>query len=341
MCKFFRILGVCLLAVLLAGPAAAQTGTGRIVGVVKDATGGVVPGVTVRATHEPTGIVSETVTNQTGGYVFPSLSVGPYTLTVELQGFATVTSTKNVLTVGSELRIDATLHPGGLAEAVTVTETAVRVQTTESSLSTLVPGKTIETLPLNGRNPLHLIGLVPGVVGHSAEATASGGTSTQQINGDRGRGITTTQDGIDIADPVIPRGELTNAPVNPDALQEFRVITSNAKAEYGRSAGGQVELLQRAEQPAEGDSRAEAVRGVYRRPDQTQPRVLLLQLRRHAPAAGDQPDHHRADRHAAQRPVPVRHAGLPRPDQLPEPAELRGRVGQPAGARVVVQPGGQ
>ena len=237
------ILGVCILAVFLAVPAAAQTGTGRIVGVVKDATGGVVPGATVRATHESTGIVSETVTNDTGGYVFPSLSVGPYTLTAELPGFAAFTSTKNVLTVGVELKIDATLHPGGLAEAVTVTETAVRVQTTESSLSTLVPGKTIETLPLNGRNPLHLIGLVPGVVGHSAEATASGGTSTQQINGDRGRGITTTQDGIDIADPVIPRGELTNAPVNPDALQEFRVITSNAKAEYGRSAGGQVELV--------------------------------------------------------------------------------------------------
>ena len=238
--------GICVLVVLLAQPSAAQTGTGRIVGVVKDATGGVVPGAIVRATHEPTGITSETVTKEAGGYVFPSLSVGPYTLVVELQGFATVTSTKNVLTVGSELRIDAVLHPGGLSEAVTVTETAVRVQTTESSLSTLVPGKTIETLPLNGRNPLHLIGLVPGVVGHSAEATSSGGTSTQQINGDRGRGITTTQDGIDIADPVIPRGELTNAPINPDALQEFRVITSNAKAEYGRSAGGQIELVTRA-----------------------------------------------------------------------------------------------
>ena len=100
-------------------------------------------------------------------------------------------------------------------------------------------------MPLNGRNPLHLIGLVPGVVGHSAEATSSGGTATHYVNGDRGRGITTTQDGSDISDPVIPRGELTNAPVNPDALQEFRVITSTAKAECGRSAGGQVELVTR------------------------------------------------------------------------------------------------
>src|SRR5207244_3827003 len=86
---------------------------------------------------------------------------------------------------------------------------------------------------------------VPGVAGHSSEATSSSGTATHYVNGDRGRGITTTQDGIDIYDPVIPRGELTNAPVNPEALQEFRVITSNAKAEYGRSAGGQVELVTR------------------------------------------------------------------------------------------------
>jgi len=88
-----RVLGVCILAVFLAVPAAAQTGTGRIVGVVKDATGAIVPGAMVRATHESTGFLSETLTNETGGYVFPSLSVGPYTLVVELQGFATVTST--------------------------------------------------------------------------------------------------------------------------------------------------------------------------------------------------------------------------------------------------------
>ena len=69
------------------------------------------------------------------------------------------------------------IEPGGLDEAVTVTANR-QVQTTESSLSTLVARETIVTLPLNGRNPLHLIGLVPGVVGHSAEATSSGGTAT-------------------------------------------------------------------------------------------------------------------------------------------------------------------
>ena len=176
---------------------------------------------------------------------FASLPVGPYTVKAELQGFRGVSLQKNLLTVGADLNLTIVLEPGNLEQEVVVSGESPVVQTTESSLSTLVSKETIVALPLNGRNPLHLIGLVPGVVGHSAEATSSGGTATHYINGDRGRGITTTQDGIDISDPVIPRGELTNSPVNPEALQEFRVITSNAKAEYGRSAGGQVELVTR------------------------------------------------------------------------------------------------
>jgi Carboxypeptidase regulatory-like domain/TonB-dependent Receptor Plug Domain len=226
-------------------PARAQSGTGRISGLVTDASGAVVPGVIVTATHEETGIRQETATTPAGLFLFPSLPVGPYSVRAELSGFKTVTRPKLMLTVGTDLDLTIVLEPGALEESVIVTSESPIVQTTESSLSTLVARETIVTLPLNGRNPLHLIGLVPGVVGHSAEATASGGTATHYINGDRGRGITTTQDGIDISDPVIPRGELTNAPVNPEALQEFRVITSNAKAEYGRSAGGQVELVTR------------------------------------------------------------------------------------------------
>jgi hypothetical protein len=230
---------------LSASTAWAQTGTGRISGLVKDGTGAVVPGATIIAVHEATGIRQQTVTTAAGLFVFASLPVGPYTIRAELAGFRPVSRPKNLLTVGTDLNLTIVLEPGDVREAVTVTADSPIVQTTESSLSTFVSRETIVTLPLNGRNPLHLIGLVPGVAGHSAEATSSGGTSTQYINGDRGRGITTTQDGIDISDPVIPRGELTNSPVNPEALQEFRVITSNAKAEYGRSAGGQVELVTR------------------------------------------------------------------------------------------------
>ncbi|HYT67605.1 MAG TPA: TonB-dependent receptor [Vicinamibacterales bacterium] len=237
------LLPLVLFATVLA--AAAQSGTGRISGLVKDASGAVVPGVSIVATHEATGVRQETVTNESGLFLFPSVPVGSYTVHAELPGFKAFTNRQNVLTVGADLNLTIVLQTGDVREAVVVTGESPIVQTTESSVSTLVTRDTIVTLPLNGRNPLHLIGLVPGVAGHSAEATSSGGTATHYINGDRGRGITTTQDGIDISDPVIPRGELTNSPVNPEALQEFRVITSNAKAEYGRSAGGQVELVTR------------------------------------------------------------------------------------------------
>ena len=91
--------------------------------------------------------------------------------------------------------------------------------------------------PSNGRNPLHLIGLVPGVVGHSAEATSSGGTATHYINGDRGRGITTTQDGIDISDPVIPRGELTT-PRQPGGPAGVPRHHQQREGRCGRSAAG-------------------------------------------------------------------------------------------------------
>jgi hypothetical protein len=221
----------------------AQSGTGRISGTVKDTSGALVPGAAVIAQHEQTGVRHTTTTTQSGLFVFPSLPIGSYSVTAELQGFKRATRTKNLLTVASDLNVPITMDPGGLEETVTVTSEAKLVQSTESSLSTLVNEQTIVTLPLNGRNPLHLLGLVPGVVGHSGEATASGGTATHNVNGDRGRGITSTVDGVDISDPVIPRGELANAPVNPDAIEEFRIITSNPKAEYGRTAGAQIEMV--------------------------------------------------------------------------------------------------
>ena len=311
----FRTTGTVLAVLVLAASAAyAQSGTGRLSGLVKDASGALAPGVSIVAIHEDTGIRHEMVTNDAGLFLFPSLPVGMYTVRAELAGFKPVSNQKNLLTVGADLNLSIILEPGDLREAVVVTAESPIVQTTESSLSTLVPREMIVTLPLNGRNPLHLIGLVPGVAGHSAEATSSGGTATHYINGDRGRGITTTQDGIDISDPVIPRGELTNAPVNPEALQEFRVVTSNAKAEYGRSAGGQVELVTRSGTNALNGTLYEFFRDtsldsnsyfnkrnglpkeVLRRnqfgaafggPIQRS-RVLLRELRRHAPDAGDQ-----------------------------------------------------
>ena len=149
------------LTLFLASTGVAQTGAGRLSGLVKDATGALAPGVTVTALHEETGVRHETVTTDNGLFLFPSLPVGPYTLRAELSGFKTVSRPGIVLTVGTDINLTINMEPGGLEETVTVRSESPLVQTTESSLSTLVARETIVTLPLNGRNPLHLIGLVP------------------------------------------------------------------------------------------------------------------------------------------------------------------------------------
>jgi len=223
----------------------AQTTTSRIRGVVTDTSGALVPGAEVSAFHQGTGLVRNMVTNSSGQYGFEALPLGPYTITVTMQGFKKVVSSGNELQVGEPLSIDIVLEPGTVSEQLTVTERAVAVQTAEASLGMVLDTKPIESLPLNGRNPLHLMALLPGVSGHASQATSSTGTVTFSVNGDRGRGVYTTLDGVDVSDPVIPRGELSQVSMNPDSVSEYRVITSVAKAEYGRNSGAQVQVVTR------------------------------------------------------------------------------------------------
>ena len=173
------------------------------------------------------------VSNPSGQFAFEAMPLGKYTITVTMQGFKKVQTTGNELQVGEPLTIDITLEPGAVSEQVMVSESSVQVQTAEASLGLVLDTKPIENLPLNGRNPLHLMALMPGVSGHASQATSSPGTVTFSVNGDRGRGVYTTLDGVDVSDPVIPRGELSQVNMNPDSIAEYRVITSVAKAEYG------------------------------------------------------------------------------------------------------------
>jgi hypothetical protein len=226
-------------------PLFAQTATSRVRGVVTDTLGGLVPGATVTATHEDTGLERTAVSNGSGQYAFDAMPLGKYTITLTLQGFKKFQSSGNELKVGEPLTVDVTLEPGALSEEVTITASSVLVQTAEPSLGQVLDTKPIEDLPLNGRNPLHLMALMPGVSGHASEATSSSGTVTFSVNGDRGRGVYTTLDGVDVSDPVIPRGELSQVGMNPDSIGEYRVITSVAKAEYGRNAGAQVQVVTR------------------------------------------------------------------------------------------------
>lgn len=219
---------------------AAQTATGRIVGTVQDASGGVVPNAAVTATNEATKVVYKATTNSAGLYNFEALMAGSYALTVEMASFKKYTTSRNILTANDTVTINITLETGNIAEVVQVESTYERVQTSQSgNIGNIVNQKTVTTLPLNGRNPLTLVLLQPGVVDG---ANTGGGT---HVFGARDRAINTTLDGIDANETSASTATSTPIRTNPDSLQEYRVVTSNPDASFGRNSGAQVALITR------------------------------------------------------------------------------------------------
>ena len=172
-----RTVPAVLLTVLaLAAGTSAQTTTGGLTGVIRDSDGGVVPGATVRATSTATGATSDTISLDSGQYVLRGLPVGTYVVEVELSGFQTVRAEDVTVRVNEEVRLDATLRVGDLTETVTVSGMASTVDTTSSTLKTVVDQKRIEELPLNGRNPTQLLQLVAGVQTDTRTSLTSGST---------------------------------------------------------------------------------------------------------------------------------------------------------------------
>ena len=224
-------------------PAAAQGTTSRVVGTVIDTSGGKVPGATVTLTNEATGVSFNTVTNETGNYSFEAVQVGRYTLTVELDGFKKFVSTTNTVNIGDPTTINAELAPGGLTESVEVHASGQIVQTsTSGNLGTTFDQRTIESLPIlggRGRNPLDLVLTQPGVV---SGANTGGGV---HVNGARDRSWNFTLDGIDTNESSAGGSNFSPLRTNPDALAEFKVLTGNTTAEYGRNSGGQVAMITR------------------------------------------------------------------------------------------------
>ena len=235
---------ICLfvLAALAAGTASwAQVSTSSIVGTVTDKTGALVPGAKVTALNEATGVKSETTTTDAGAYAFPSLIVGSYTVSVEAPGFKKWVSTKNVLQVGAPTVVDAPLEVGEVTSVVQVESTYERLATSHAMISDIVDRRAIRDLPLNGRNPLNLITLQPGLIQRSTGAAGSG----THINGSRDRAFNVTLDGIDINEPSVPNPQSNTYRLTTDNVQEYRIVTHNATAEFGRNSGANIALASR------------------------------------------------------------------------------------------------
>src|SRR5215467_7658681 len=226
---------------LIAGVALAQTATSRITGTVTDASGALVPGAMVTANNEATGVTYTQTTTEAGLYGFPSLPVGAYTISVTLPGFKTATKTGNILEVNTPLVINMSLAVGGVTETVSIAAETEALQTSNATIGNVVEHKAIVDLPLNGRNPLALIALEPGVVQRSAGAAGSG----IHVNGARDRSVNVTIDGIEANESSVPNPFSNLYRLNPDNVQEYKVTTNNATPEEGRNSGASVSVATR------------------------------------------------------------------------------------------------
>jgi hypothetical protein len=229
------------LAGLIAISLFAQVQNARVEGTVTDSTQSVIPGATVTIVNTRTQASVTAQTDADGHYQFPALSPGFHTLTAEANGFKKETITNIEVTVGISLRQDLRLEIGTVSDTLTVEANAVSVTTTDATIQRAVTLRDIDTLPQLGRGPIALATFQPGVV----LGTSPNDPSFARINGMRQGSNNNTLDGIDVNDAVSPRLGLTLNANNTDSVSEFRIITNGAKAEYGRNAGGTVELITR------------------------------------------------------------------------------------------------
>jgi hypothetical protein len=229
-----------------------QTFRGTILGVVTDSSGAAVPGAAVTIKNLDTGLTRTVTTTDDGSYSVPELPIGNYSVTVEKSGFKAGIVTGVRVEVSTEKRADVTLQPGELAQKVEVMgEDLPMVDTTSNTLGGLIDAKVATNLPVNGRDYQKLLFLVPGVTGSPDQITDSPGSfGIFSVNGARGRANNFLLDGTDMNDgyrndPAINEAGVFGTPATilpVEAIAELHVA-SNFEAEYGRSAGGVVNVV--------------------------------------------------------------------------------------------------
>ncbi len=218
----------------------AQTITGTITGVVKDASGGVLPGATVTMTHLQTSRAEAAVSDNEGLYASAPLPLGDYRIEATLQGFKNAVRSGVTLTISDVVRVDFTLELGALSETVEVAAHGSLVDGSTSSIGKLVDNRRIAELPLNTRNVYSLIFLTPGVAGTIGNAY---GDLRYTINGARPRSSDTLVDGVTATFPTVTGGVGISVFPSVDAIQEFKVLGATYPAEFGRSLGSVLNVV--------------------------------------------------------------------------------------------------
>lgn len=247
-----KVLAATVLIILSASAIFSQTSTGEVNGTLTDPTGNAVPGATVRLINQATKLENQATTNESGAYTFVNVKPGSYVLRVEMSGFKQAITAQFDLGVSETITQNITLEVGNVSETVEISSGSEVIQGASTELGTVIAQKAIEDLPLNGRNFTQLLTLTPGVTPVSTSQNRSiggvegnvglpgSGFADASFHGQQNRSKLYFFDGIintNIRGPsyiVIP---------NIDLIQEFKVVSHDAKAEFGGAAGGVVNMV--------------------------------------------------------------------------------------------------
>src|SRR5713101_4352780 len=246
----FGRVGTAIVALIAMGTCLvfAQGSTATMSGVVHDGTGAVIPGVTITIKHTETGLMRTVLTTEYGGYNVPLLPVGAYEITTTMPGFKQQVRSGVNLVVGQEAVVDLTLEVGANAEQITVSEEAPLVNTTTSSTSGVITEQQVKELPLNGRSFDQLITLNVGVSNATANTLDSGNWNMFSVAGKRPETNRFIINGIDWVGGnangqyITPEGA-SRQMLGVEAVREFNVLTDTYSAEYGKRAGGQINIV--------------------------------------------------------------------------------------------------
>ncbi len=241
----YLLLGFLLILVFTL-PVSAQFTTGQLTGTIVDPSGAGVANATVTVKNMGTGFTQTTTSSSAGEYRFPTLPVGTYQITTSVPGFQTFTQQGVTLATSQTVTLPVQLKVGSVSQKVTVTANATLVTTNSATLGQLINNREIVGLPLNSRYAQQLVFLIPGAANVTANycaANCEGGTFPSEqyakINGAGANGVAYLLDGSDYTDSYLN----TNLPFpNPDALQDFNVMTDNMSAIYGNAIGGVVNI---------------------------------------------------------------------------------------------------
>src|SRR5271170_1978145 len=237
--RYFGYVTLVILCLLLVpGPSLfGQVDEGAITGTVQDQTGAVVANAKVTLLNKDVGLTLESTTDSAGGYSFSPVRIGNYKLSVTAPGFSTTAQDNLTVAVSQRLEVNIQLKPGAATETVEVTTAPPLMQTEEGSVGQVIDEKSVNNLPLNGRNFTFLAQLSAGVNTPQADTRGNAASGAFSANGLRPSQNNYLLDGIDNNSDTVDFLNGTNYVILPpvDAIQEFKVQTGDFSAEFGRS----------------------------------------------------------------------------------------------------------